>query len=362
MRKVEATLGERGYPILIESGILTDAGRELGALGHRQAIVLTVGRVRSLYGKRLNESLARGGMNSETIEVPDREGAKTIKTYSRVMKELLAMSAGKDSLVIGFGGGCVGDLAGFVASTYMRGVRLVQIPTTLLAQVDSSIGGKTALNLPEAKNAIGTFYQPSLVISDVDLLKTLPEREVRCGVAELIKYGAIMDLGLLGFMEKERDALMRLESEALVEAVATAAGLKASIVSRDETESWGLRHLLNFGHTLGHALEAAMAYKGPSHGEAVAVGMVGEARLAAALGLCTDGEVERLERIISSYGLPTAMGGVDPERLMEIMGHDKKVAAGKRRFALPRGLGKGIVVLGPPEEEVREMVRGVTGN
>jgi 3-dehydroquinate synthase len=236
------------------------------------------------------------------------------------------------------------------------------VPTTLLAQVDSSIGGKTALNLPDAKNIIGTFHQPRLVLSDIDLLKTLPEREIKCGIAELIKYGAIMDRGLLDFLERERDAVMRLEQRAVLEAVASAARLKAKIVSEDEDESVGLRHILNFGHTIGHAVEAATGYEACSHGEAVAVGMAGEARLAVSLGLCAKVEAEKLEGIISSYGLPTRIVGIDPARVMELMGHDKKVSAGKWRFALPRGMGKSIVVSGPPMEAVREAVKGVAGD
>jgi 3-dehydroquinate synthase len=363
LQVVGVHLGQKSYPILIGSGILPQVGKEVETiLGIRRAVVLTVARVRRLYGHSLEASLAAGGIESSTIEVPDREEGKTLETYSKVMKELLAIGAGKDTVIVALGGGCAGDLAGFVASTYMRGVGLVQVPTTLLAQVDSSIGGKTALNLPDAKNIIGTFYQPSLVYSDVDVLKTLPSRELRCGVAELIKYGAIMDLGLLDFLERERDALMHLKQPVVMEAVVSAARLKVKIVMEDETESMGLRTILNFGHTIGHAVEAATGYEGCSHGEAVAVGMLGEARLAVSLGLCTKGEVERLERIISSYGLPTRIRGINPATVIELMGHDKKISVGKWRFALPRGLGKSIVVSGLPMEGIFDAVQGVVGD
>jgi len=363
LRSIDVRLGERGYSVLIGKGILPLAGREVAAVTEgRRAVVLAVGKVRRLYGRALEKGLAAGGIESTSVEVPDRESAKTLKTYSRVMRELLAMGAGRDSTIVALGGGCVGDLAGFVASTYMRGVGLVQVPTTLLAQVDSSIGGKTALNLPDAKNAIGTFHQPRLVLSDIDVLKTLPAREISCGVAELIKYGAIMDAGLLGLLERERDALMALEGPVVTEAVTSAASLKARIVSEDERESTGIRTILNFGHTIGHSVEAALGYGGCSHGEAVAVGMVGEVRLAVSLGICPEEDARRLERIISSYGLPTAIRGVEPERAMALMGHDKKVSAGRWRFALPRGLGRSAVVTGPAEAAVLDAVRGVTEN
>jgi 3-dehydroquinate synthase len=363
LRSISVRLGERGYRVLVGEGILPLAGRAVAASAEsRRAVVITVGKVRRLYGGALEDGLAAGGIECSTVEVPDREGAKTIKAYSKVMEELLAIGAGRDTVILALGGGCVGDLAGFVASTYMRGVELVQVPTTLLAQVDSGIGGKTALNLPDAKNVIGTFYQPRLVLSEIGVLKTLPEREVRCGVAELIKYGAIMDARLLALLENERDAIMSMEGPEVMEAVTWAASLKAKTVSQDERESAGLRTILNFGHTIGHAVEAAMGFEDYSHGEAVAVGMVGEARLAVSLGVCPEGDAVRLERMISSYGLPTRAKGIKPVEVLALMGHDKKVSAGRWRFALPRGLGQSAVVTGPAETAVLEAVRGVTEN
>lgn len=358
-QSITVDLGERSYPILVGKKLIKDLGRQVAHLylGDKVAI-LAVAIVDDLYGQAVRESLAGSGIPSETILVPDREGAKTIRTYQHVMEQFLRMKVGRGSIVIALGGGCVGDLAGFVAATYMRGVRLVQIPTTLLAQVDSSMGGKAALNLPEAKNILGAFHQPSLVLSDVSLLKTLPTREVRCGVAELIKYAAIMNLRLLEFLERERESILGLEEGAMVKAVSWATELKSGIVARDERDQSGLRALLNFGHTFGHAVEAAIKYRGLSHGEAIAVGMAGEIRLAEALGMVSKKDVRRLEALIVSYGLPIRFKGVNHRDLIRFMGHDKKAEAGKLRFALPNGLGNGTIVSDPPKKTVADALRG----
>lgn len=363
MQTIRVRLGQRGYPIRVGSGVLASVGQELSGLnGAGVAVVITVEGVRRLYCRVVEEGIASAGIRAVVIEVPDREEAKTIQTYGEVMNGLLSARAGKDALILSLGGGCVGDLAGFVAATYMRGVKLVHMPTTLLAQVDSSIGGKAALNLPGGKNSIGTFWQPSLVLSDVDVLKTLPQREVRCGLAELIKYGAIMDIQLFEFIEKERGRLMSLDREATMRAVSAAASLKSRLVSIDERESKGLRTLLNFGHTVGHAIEAAMEYRGYSHGEAVSVGMVAECRLGRLLGLCSDDEVGRLERAIKSYGLPTRLEGVPKKAIADLMWHDKKIEGGRLKFALPSGLGRGTVVSDPPMGAVDEAIEGVVGD
>jgi len=363
LQTIRVHLGQRGYPIKVGSGVIASVGQELSGLSGTSVVaVITVEGIRRLYGTAVEGSIASSGIRPVVIEVPDREGAKTIQTYAEVMGELLAARAGKDALIVSLGGGCVGDLAGFVAATYMRGVRLVHLPTTLLAQVDSSIGGKAALNLPGGKNSIGAFWQPCLVLSDVDVLKTLPQREVRCGLAELIKYGAIMDIRLFEFIEREKGRLNALEREATLRAISAAARLKAKLVSVDEREAKGLRTLLNFGHTVGHAIEAAMEYRGYSHGEAISVGMVAETRLARLLGLCSDDEAERLERIIESYGLPKRLEGVSKEAIVDLMWHDKKVEGGRLKFALPNGLGRGIVVADPPTGTVAKALEGVVGD
>ncbi len=360
LHTISVDLGERSYPILIGSRLIPDVGRYVAPLrSDDMVVILSVPPADRLYGPAVRASLARSGIQSETVLVPDREEAKTIATYTRVVEELLRMKAGRGATIIALGGGCVGDLAGFVAATYMRGVRLIHIPTTLLAQVDSSIGGKAALNLPDAKNIMGAFHQPALVLSDTSSLLTLPPREVRCGAAELIKYGAIMDLPLLEQLERERDQLLRLEEGATLRAVFRAAELKAGVVARDERELSGLRALLNFGHTLGHAVEAAMEYRGFSHGESVAIGMAGEIRLAEALGMVTRDTVQRLESIIAGYGLPTRLEGISRKTLIGLMAHDKKVAARRLRFALPEKLGKGAVVSDPPGDAIEEALKGV---
>ncbi len=360
LQTISVDLGERSYPILIGGRLIVDVGRYVAPLrSEGKVVILAVPLVDDLYGAAVRQSLARCDIPSETVLVPDREDAKTVATYTLVIEELLKMNAGRGTTIIALGGGCVGDLAGFVAATYMRGVRLVHVPTTLLAQVDSSIGGKAALNLPDAKNIVGAFHQPALVLSDTSSLRTLPPREVRCGVAELIKYGAIMDLQLLELLERERESLLRLEDGAVTQAVCRAAELKAGVVARDEREMTGLRTLLNFGHTFGHAVEAAMEYRGFSHGESVAIGMAGEIRLAEALGMVTGDAVERLELLIAGYGLPTRLKGLSRKTLIKLMGHDKKVAASKFRFALPETLGKGTVVSDPPMEAVTNALKGV---
>lgn len=363
LQTISVELGERRYPILVGKNAIAEAGRLAAPLcqGER-AVIISVPLVDGLYGAPLRESLAGSGIPSETVLVPDREGAKTLESYTGVVGKLVKMGAGRGAIMIALGGGCVGDLAGFVAATYMRGVKLAHIPTTLLAQVDSSIGGKAALNLPEAKNMLGAFHQPSFVLSDVGTLKTLPRREVMCGAAELVKYAAILDIRFFEFLEEKRAQLMEMDEEATVRAVCRAAELKAGIVAKDEREQSGLRALLNFGHTFGHAIEAGMEYRGLSHGEAIAVGMAGEARLAEALGMLPGDAVGRLEELLAGYGLPTRLGGIDAERIIGLMGHDKKVAAGKIRFALPDGLGRGAVITDPPREAVKSALKGVIRN
>ncbi|MDD1775781.1 MAG: 3-dehydroquinate synthase [Candidatus Methanomethylicus sp.] len=362
LKSITVDLGDRSYPILIGKGLLPHTGNYMeDLLTSRKAVILTVPGVEVMYSPAVRESLAKCGIASEVVRVPDREEAKTLATYTTVVKKLVAMNAGKDTLIVSLGGGCVGDLAGFVAATYMRGIPIIHIPTTLLAQVDSSIGGKAAINLPEAKNLLGAFHQPSLVLSDIGTLATLPQREMGSGISELIKYGAILDLDLLGFLEKERQLLLMINGEAVIHAISRAAELKASIVSQDERESGDLRTLLNFGHTLGHAIESAMKYHGFSHGEAVGVGMVGETSLAVELDLATRDELERLKALIGSYGLPTSLRGVEPSLILELMANDKKIRAGKWRFALPNGLGNGVVVSDPPREKVVSAIRGVVG-
>jgi len=348
---IGVSLGRRSYPVHIGAGLLRALGREVKPLARGLTVIVTAAPVRRLYGMAAEESLRAEGVHAEVLEVPDGEAAKTCEAFAAVVEGLLGMNAGRDALILSLGGGCVGDLAGFVASVYKRGTALVHVPTTLLAQVDSSIGGKTAINHPRAKNLLGTIYQPRLVLADTGLLRTLPPKEVGCGMAELIKYGAILHAPLLDLLEAEKEAILRLSGGLMEEVIATAVRLKAEVVERDELDDGSVsgsrsRIMLNFGHTVGHAIEASMAYREYSHGEAVAIGMVAEAKLSSALGLMSPAEAERLEELISSYGLPTRLSGdaVTPEALLSLMIHDKKAESGRMRLPLPKRLGEGTVV------------------
>lgn len=361
MQAIAVDLGDRSYPVYIGHGVLPQLGGLLRGLGSGGLVaVITVPPVRAHYGGRVEEILLDSGLGAKIIEVPDGERAKSLEVYSDVVEKLLDSCAGRDSVVVSLGGGCVGDLAGFVAATYMRGVRLVHVPTTLLAQVDASVGGKTAINHPRAKNLLGAFHQPSFVLADMDLLRTLPPREVGCGMAELIKYGAMLDQGLFGLLEEEGPAFLRLEAAPLEEAVTAAVRLKAGVVSRDELDQ-GSRMLLNFGHTVGHSIEAATSH-GYSHGEAVALGMVAEAKISVGVGLLSEAEEKRLERLITAYGLPVRASGVPLGAVMALMGNDKKAKAGALRFALPRSLGEGTLISAPPNNLVLSSVREVVGD
>ena len=361
MQSIDVDLEGRSYAVHVGTGILPQLGAKLNGLGAMGAVaVVTAPPVWAHHGSRLDAILRGSGIYAKIIEVPDGEKAKSLEVYSNVVDDLLASGADRSSVVVSFGGGCVGDLAGFVAATYMRGIRLVHVPTTLLAQVDASIGGKTAINHPRAKNLVGVFHQPSFVLSDMDLLKTLPVREIGCGVAELIKYGAVLDCGLLDLLEGEMPALLRLEAASLERAVTSAVKLKAEMVSRDELDR-GTRMLLNFGHTVGHAIEAATSH-GCSHGEAVALGMVAEARLSKCVGLLSEEDEKRLRHIIAAYGLPIGASGIPLEAVISLMENDKKATAGALRFALPRRLGEGTLVTAPPMDVVRSSVKEVVGN
>ena len=345
MRTITVELGKRSYPVHIGEGTLSMLGDSLKPEKGTVAL-LTVPPVKTLYCGMAENILSKSGIDAKIIEVPDGEQAKSIGVFSDVVEKLAGFGAGKDSVIVSLGGGCVGDLAGFVAATYMRGTQLVHVPTTLLAQVDAGIGGKTAINHPKAKNLIGAIYQPKFVLEDTALLATLPARELGCGTAELIKYGAMLDCNLLGTLEKDFSGLLSLEPSLLERVVSRAVSLKAGIVARDELDQ-GVRMLLNFGHTVGHAIESLTSYR-VSHGEAVALGMAAEARMSKRMGMLNSSEVERLDSVIASYGLPArSKDGLRPESVAGMMERDKKARAGKVRLALPRRLGEGTVVTAP---------------
>ncbi len=350
--EVEVLLGLRGYRIMIGCGLLAEIGRLVAELvAGRKALVVSDETVYGLYGGAVADNLREAGFEVEAALVPPGEEHKTLAWTGALYER--AFEAGLDRYcpVIALGGGVVGDLAGFAAATYMRGVPFVQIPTTLLAQVDSSVGGKVAVNHPRGKNVIGAFYQPVLVVADVGVLATLPARQMRSGLAEVIKYGVIWDEKFFSWLEENLERLLAGDFDALACAVKESCRIKAQVVGEDETER-GLRAVLNFGHTVGHALEAAAGYGVFTHGEAVAAGMAAEALLAVKLGLLAEKDYRRLLALLERAGLPQELpGGISPEQLLAYMRRDKKSIGGRLTFVLPLRIGKAVVKAGVPEAD-----------
>jgi len=335
MESLSVALGSRAYPIHIGAGILGAAELYRPHLGGGGVAIVTNTVVAPLYLKTLKSALRA----STEIVVPDGEQAKSWQGVEQVVDALLAARLGRDGLVIALGGGVVGDLAGFAAAIYQRGVPYVQVPTTLLAQVDSSVGGKTAINHVRGKNMVGAFHQPQAVISDVATLDTLSERELRSGIAEVIKHGLALDAAFVEWLEQHIEKIVARDRDALTHAVRRSCELKARIVAEDERES-GARALLNFGHTFGHAIEAGAGYGAWLHGEAVAAGMVMAAELSALMGDLKKTEVNRVRHLLKRAGLPVAGPALAPERLMELMALDKKAAKGRTRFVVLEAMGR----------------------
>ncbi len=353
MESLRVALGERSYPIHIGAGLLGRAELYRPYLGGGTAAIVTNAVVAPLYLASLKQALQ--GARVTQIVVPDGEHAKSWQTLEGVFDALLEARCGRDTLLIALGGGVVGDLAGFAAAVYQRGMPYLQVPTTLLAQVDSSVGGKTAINHARGKNMIGAFYQPLAVVSDVATLDTLPERELRAGLAEVIKHGLALDAAFVDWLESHMEQLLSRHPEAVTFAVKRCCELKAAIVAADEREA-GARALLNLGHTFGHAIEAATGYGAWLHGEAIAAGMVMAAALSRDLGLMGHDDVERVRRLIARAGLPVAGPRVDPERLMQLMAVDKKASQGKLRFVLLEGIGRAALRGGSDERRVRQAI------
>jgi len=347
-REVAVELGARGYPIRIGAGLLGSDWPAL--LPGRDVLVVSDENVAPLYLAGVMQSLA--GRQARTHVLPPGESQKTLARFGEVLNALAAMRASRDAAIVALGGGVIGDLAGFAAACWMRGIAFVQLPTTLLAMVDSSVGGKTAVDLPQGKNLVGAFHQPRAVIADTATLATLPLRELRAGLAEVVKYGAIRDPEFFAWIERHVEALLARDAAVLAEAVERSCQHKAGIVQRDEHEQ-GERALLNFGHTFGHALETAGGYGDLLHGEAVAIGMVMAARLSAALGHAPPEDAERLSHLLARLGLPIfPRGAIDPAQLLELMRLDKKAVSGKLRLILWRGLGHAEVVSGVPDADI----------
>ena len=329
-------LGDRSYPIVIGAGLLND-GYDLSAhLPGGDCLVVSNETVAPLYLDKLKACLPR--TNVRVLELPDGEAHKTVGTVQSIIDKLVSVKAGRDTTVVALGGGVVGDIAGFAAACYMRGVAFVQVPTTLLAQVDSSVGGKTGVNHPGGKNLIGAFHQPRIVLIDTDTLATLPDRELKAGIAEVIKYGAIVDSEFFGWLESNMQALLDRDPDTLASAIRRSCEIKAAVVAEDEREA-GKRALLNFGHTFGHAIENSMGYGEWLHGEAVAAGMI----MAGALSGINESEQQRLKDLVEKAGLPSGPPAVGADKLQQAMKLDKKVVANKVRFVLLHALGDAFV-------------------
>lgn len=355
MRTLNVSLGERSYPIHIGPGLLD--GNLLGGVGKRVAVV-TNEVVAPLYLQRLVSSLEKVGAGVTAIILPDGEAHKNWESLNRIFDRLLAERCDRTTPIIALGGGVIGDLAGYAAASYQRGVPFIQVPTTLLSQVDSSVGGKTGINHPRGKNMIGAFWQPKLVLADTDTLTTLPDRELSAGLAEVIKYGLIRDLPFLEWLEANMDRLMGRDAEALSFAIERSCANKAEVVAGDELETAkeGGRALLNLGHTFGHAIETGMGYGEWLHGEAVAAGTMMAIELSRHLGWIGDADFERTEQLFKRARLPIRGPKLGAERYIDLMGHDKKVIAGRLRLVLLKGLGNAITWADAPQSDIRAAI------
>jgi len=361
-RTIPVGLGDRAYDVLVGDGLLDAAGRLIAPLQKRgRTAVVSDETVWRLHGQRLTAALAAAGIEALPVIVPPGEQSKSFAGLADVSDRLLALELDRGDIVTAFGGGVVGDLAGFAAAIYKRGIDFVQIPTTLLAQVDSSVGGKTAIDTPRGKNLVGAFHQPKLVLADLGVLSTLSEREMRAGYAEVIKYGLLGDLAFFEWLEANAAAVLAREPAALAHAVARSIEMKAEIVAEDEREQ-GRRALLNLGHTFGHALESETGYGDALlHGEAVGAGMALAFRFSAAQGLITGQDAQRATRAIAASGLPTTLAEVpghpfDAARLVAHMGQDKKAEGGRLTFILARALGDAFVAKDVDARAVRDFL------
>jgi 3-dehydroquinate synthase len=340
MPTVHVNLGPRSYDIEIGSGNLTEAARFCDAeQDDSHAVVITDSNVDELYSEAVTEQLAELGCEVDILVVEAGEQSKSPDVAAELWEKMLDEGADRSTVVFALGGGVVGDLAGFVAATFGRGLRFVQIPTTLLAQVDSSVGGKVGINLPGGKNMVGAFWQPRGVLIDVDVLQTLPDREYRAGLAEVVKYGVIQDADFFAYLEANIDAINDRDAAVLTRIVERCCRLKADVVEQDEREETGLRSILNYGHTFCHAFEAATNYEQLLHGEGVAIGMMCAARLAQRLGRVDAAFTDRQRKLLETFQLPLDVPDVEHDELIELMFRDKKVDRGKLRFVLPTRLG-----------------------
>lgn len=356
MQKVRVNLGERSYDIIIDSGILPNIGERIKGFAFSKVAVISNPTVFNIYGDVVINSLKNAGFESLHVIIPDGEEYKNYNQTYQILTELLKNKLDRNSCLVALGGGVIGDITGFAASIYMRGIHFIQVPTTLLSQVDSSVGGKTGVNHELGKNMIGTFYQPRLVWIDIDTLKTLPKREILCGIAEIIKYGVIWDGELFEFLEKHRESILALDPLPLTHIIRRSCEIKAEVVSADERES-GLRAILNYGHTIGHAIETETGYSRFLHGEAIAIGMHLEARLSEIIGFLNKKDALKIKAAIDSYGLPSDLpADLNVDKLISHMKLDKKVEAGEMKFILPEKIGKVRIQKGIDIDAVKKAI------
>lgn len=348
-------LGERSYPIHIGSGLLSNPELLLSHLKQKKAVVVTNTTVAPLYLDQLRSTLERGAISVLPVILPDGEQFKTWETLNQIFDALLGARCERGTTLIALGGGVIGDMGGFAAACYQRGMPFIQVPTTLLSQVDSSVGGKTAINHPLGKNMIGAFYQPKLVLADIATLNTLPDRELKAGLAEVIKYGLIRDPDFYGWLEENLEKLLVRDAAALSYAIHRSCANKAAVVAADEKET-GERALLNLGHTFGHAIETGMGYGEWLHGEAVAAGTLIAAELSHQLGWLDENSVGRIEQIFVRAGLPVFGPKLGAGRYLELMSHDKKVQDGKLRLVLLRGIGTAVVSERASNAQIRSAI------
>jgi len=342
MQRIDVDLSERSYPIWIDYGILEQIPNLFDSYINRKWVIVTQKSIQNLFGNRLHQKLSSAGINVITIFIPEGEEAKSLAQVESIYHKLLKENCDRSSILVAFGGGVVGDISGFVAATYKRGIDYLQVPTTLLGMVDSAIGGKTGVNLPEGKNLVGAFYQPKGVVVDTELLQSLPKRELISAMGEIVKYGAIRDRVFFEYLNRNITSLLSLENETIItEAIIRCCEIKADIVSQDERED-DLRRILNFGHTIGHALEKVLGFGHLKHGEAVAYGMIAAGQISYDLGYLIQEELDLLVSTIKHLPLPT-LSKIDSKVLLETIKHDKKVKSGQLHFVVLKGLGNAIV-------------------
>ena len=356
MQRLAIDLDERSYEILIGLDLRKQVGEFLKAVFRpSRVVIITHPSINSAYGEEVIANCLDQGWTTDIIEVPEGEVSKSLGQVEKLYDRLLELNCDRKSVLIALGGGVIGDLVGFVAATYQRGITFIQVPTTLLSQVDSSVGGKTGVNHPKGKNMIGAFYQPRLVVTDLQTLKTLPIKEYRAGLAEIVKYGVISDASFFEFLEKNYKDILNLNHDCLSYIIENSCAIKAKVVEKDERETHH-RMILNFGHTLGHAIESLTGYSRFVHGEAVAIGMVRAAELSHSMGKCSKEVPRRLEALLKNLGLPVEMPELDPTAVIESLYHDKKTMDNKIKFILVKEIGSIEIVEQVPESEILKII------